>query len=158
MIIRLLLLRLICFLYIVLFVVSLVFLSYMDTTKDLWLLMIFPVVIVRLKYLFNVSNVLNVDPLTLCFQLILFLMLISYANNKHYICPPIHYTSYFLFNSLETSLMLSRYAFSTGVKVISWYFLYSDFAFSNACLWLTEPAPVKSFLFPDDNTLSSCFT
>ena len=76
------------------------------------------VIIVRLKYLFNVSNVLNVDPLTLCFQLILFLMLISYSN-KHYICPPIHYTSYFLFTSLETPLMLSRYAFSTGVKVIS---------------------------------------
>ena len=35
--------------------------------------MIFPVVIVRLKYLFNVSNVLNVNPLMPCFQLILFL-------------------------------------------------------------------------------------
>lgn len=77
MIIKHLLLRLICFLYIVLFVVPLIFLYYMDTTEDLCSLMIFPVVIVRFKFLFSVSSVLNVNPLMPCFQLILSLILSS---------------------------------------------------------------------------------
>ena len=39
--------------------------------------MIFPVVSVKFKFLFSVSSVLNVDLLTLCFQLILLFLILS---------------------------------------------------------------------------------
>src|SRR3989338_1856456 len=44
-----------------------------------------------------------------------------------------------------TVLIVSRYAFSTSLKVLAWYFLYSPFAFSTAFSWLIVPASSKSF-------------
>ncbi len=47
--------------------------------------MIFPVVSVRFKFMFDVSSVLNVNPLMPCFQLILSLILSSLIFSFYYI-------------------------------------------------------------------------
>ena len=48
---------------------------------------------------------------------------------------------YSLFPFLPSILILSRYACSTGERVLTWYLRYSARAFSIASSWLTLPVP-----------------
>ena len=92
--------------------------------------------------------------------------LLKELNLKHNLWIKFHWlcfnANYFLFlicffASFSRSWMVSKYACSTGAIVFSWYFRYSCFAFSSACVWLIVPLFCRSFLLLEDKIVSSWF-